>query len=188
MTSDQLYSLVQQIVVLVTGLPGEKVIKADQAAPAPLGEYATIDTKRTSTMRGQAIIRMGNTPLVNSPIGQVNNVEHDIRPQLVTQVSVNFYRGDAHGHAADLLESNKRPDISQLLFLSGAGWQQAGPLNDLTVLQSMQHEPRAQLTIYLMHERTQKVETNAIYSTNIVVESEAGDQLETITTDAPVGA
>ena len=188
MTSDELYSLVQQIVVAVTGLPGTRVIKADQTAPAPQGEYATVDTKRTSSMRGQAIIRMGNTPLVDSPIGQVHNVEHDIRPQMVTQVSVNFYRGNAHDHAADLLEANKRPDISEMLFLAGAGWQQAGPINDLTALQSAQHEPRAQVTIYLMHERTQTVETNAIYSTSVVVENESGDEIETINTDAPVGA
>lgn len=188
MTSNEIYTLVQQIVVMVTGLPGTHVIKADQTAPAPLGEYATVDTKRTSSMRGQAIIRMKNTALVSSPIGNVNNVEHDIRPQMVTQVSVNFYRGNAHDHAADLLEANKRPDISQLLFQSGAGWQQAGPINDLTALQSGEQEPRAQITIYLMHERITTATTNAIYRASVVVENEDCDELQTITTDAPAGA
>lgn len=188
MTSDELYSLVQRIVAAVTGLPANKVIKADQNAPAPAGEYATVDTKRGTSMRGQAIIRRRDSAPVVSPIGNVRDVEHDIRPQMVTQVSVNFYRGNAHDHAADLLEANKRPDISEMLFLAGAGWQQAGPINDLTALQSAQHEPRAQVTIYLMHERVTVATTNAIYGTSITVENEAGDELQTITTSAPVGA
>lgn len=188
MTRDELYSLMHDLVVAVTGLPGNKVVKANQIDDtAPAGEYATVNVQG-SKQRGQAIIRRSNTALVASPIGQVHNVAHDIRPQVLTDIAINFFRGNALDHAADVFEANKRPDISAMLFAAGAGWVQAGPINDLTALQSARWEPRAQITVTLAHERITAATTNAIYSASVEVEDEDGDTLTTITTEAPAGA
>lgn len=185
MTNDDLFNLVRQIVLTVTGVP--EAIEANQNAPAPAGDYATVWVKPNRQQRGQAIIRHSSTDLVTSPIGQVHDVNHDIRPQVIGQVSVNFFRGSAHSYAAQLFEANKRPDVSELLFNAGVGWKQTGPVNDLTALQSNQNEPRAEITLSLMFEQTQNVTSNAIYSATINAEDGGGNQLQSETKTAPVG-
>ena len=185
MTNDELYLLLRNIVMLVTSVP--TAIKAFQSRPSPSGEYASIFVKPGRKPYGQAIIRRTNTALVTSPIGQVHDVNHDIRPQVVAQASVNFYRGDAHEYASRLFEANKRPDVSALLFNAGVGWQKTGPVNDLTTLQSNQSEPRAEIELFLMLEQTQSATSNAIYSATIAAEDEGGNQLQTETQTAPAG-
>lgn len=181
MTNDQLYAVVHQIVTTITGLPGTKVIKAMQNAdaPAPLGEYAAINPYLGTTQHAQAKITRSNTAPVASPVGDVLDVAHSIKAQLVKPVSVNFYRGNAHEYAQDLAQANKRPDISQILHEAGIGWHSMDGPRDLSALQSNQWEPRAQVTINFWMEREQSATTNAIYSVEITAENSAGDTLQT---------
>jgi hypothetical protein len=186
MTDDALYLLVQSIVVLVTGLPGESVIPGDDNQPAPSGPYAAIKVGANRSPRGQANISKTNVGPVESPIGNVFDVEHEIKAQLKVDVSINFYRGGSIENAALLIEANKRPDVSAALFQSSVGWGGASAINDLTALQSKEREERSQITLTLMYEGSQKVETNAIYSVPVSVENENSDTLETTEINAPV--
>lgn len=187
MTDDQIYTVFQQIIMDVTGLAGTNVIPADDNHQAPSGAYASIKVGQSRGQRGHANQILKNTALVSSPIGMVRDVEHDIRPQVTNDISVNFYRGAAGEYASALFQANKRPDVSQALFQAGIGWRNANAINDLTALQSNEMEQRAQITITVWYEQSQKVVTNAIYSTSITVENENNDTIQTETIDSPVG-
>ena len=187
MTDDQIYDVFHQIVTTVTGLAGDHVIPAEDNKGAPSGPYASIKVGASRGQRGHANQSLKDTDLVTSPIGQVRDVEHDIRPQVTNDISINFYRGTAGEFASMIFQANKRPDISQLLFQAGIGWRNSGPINDLTALQSKEMEQRAQLTVTVWYEQSQKIVTNAIYSATVSVENEDGDTLQTETIDSPVG-
>ena len=177
MTSHELYQLVRTIVLNVTGMP--EAIKAEQGAPSPSGEYATIKTTTGRRQHGQAIIKRSNTALVDSPIGPVHDVNQEIKPQVIAQAIINFYRGNAHDYAESLLGANKRADISALLFQSGVGWQRAEGPTDLTALQSNEFEPRAQITLQLMYEQSYSETINSIYSVEVITEDEDANTLNT---------
>ena len=70
---------------------------------------------------------------------------------------------DARFRASKLLQANKRPDISVILFQNDLGWNGAEPINDLTAIQSNRQEQRAQITIRLMYETTDR-EINNLFS------------------------
>ena len=186
MTDDELYDVMHAIIVAVTGFAGSKVIPGDDNEQAPAGAYASIKVGTSRGQRGQANISVVNTAAVLSPIGNVLNTEHDIKPQLTVDVSVNFYRGSALQNAILLFQANKRPDISALLFAADVGWRNTLPINDLTAMQSKEREERAQITITLLYEGSQKVTTNAIYTVPVSIENEDGDTIQTETISSPV--
>lgn len=187
MIDSDLYTLVHTIITTVTGLDGGHVIPADDNEQSPSGAYASIKIGASRGQRGQANIVTSNTALVSSPIGDVRDVDHDIRPQLTVDVAINFYRGSAIENATKLFQANKRPDISAILYAAKVGWRNAGAINDLTALQSKEREERSQITLTLMYEGSQTVTTNAIYQVTIAVENENGDTLQNESVDSPVG-
>ena len=187
MTDDDLYDLVHSIVTAVTGLANDHVIPADDNEESPDNSYASIKIGSSRGQRGQANISKSNTALVASPIGQVRDVNHDIKAQITVDVSINFYRGNALENAVNMFQANKLPNISALLFAANVGWRNANPINDLTALQSREQEERSQITITLMYEQIQSVITNAIYQVEIIAENENGDTLQTETVSSPVG-
>lgn len=162
-----LYKLMRQIVLIATGCP--VAIQANPNKSSPDGEYCAIETKGTKRQRGQAIIREANTDAVTSPIGDVYDISHDIRSQVIADVTINFYRGNANYYASQLFQANKRPDIQEMLFRAKVGWNGATPINNLTALQSENWETRAQIVIRLTYEQSSAVVTNAIYQAPIAI-------------------
>ena len=67
-----------------------------------------------------------------------------------------------------------------MLFKSGIGWGGTDAVNNLTALQAANWEPRAQVTVRVLYETTDVSTINAILTTSIIVENEAGDVLETV--------
>lgn len=179
MDREQLFDVIRQIILTVTGVP--ECILADPNAPSPKGVYASVEPMLSVRQRGQANIHRSDTAPVTSPIGPVNNSIVDVRAQVIVNCSVNFYRGDARNNASKLFQCNKRPDISALLFQNGIGWNGTDQINDLTALQSNRKEQRSQVTLRLMYELSDPVEINAIYSVQIITENEDGDELSNIT-------
>jgi hypothetical protein len=103
-------------------------------------------------------------------------LNHGISSQIIADVTINFYRGDANDYAAQLFQANKRPDIQELLFRAKVGWNGASPINNLTALQSENWETRAQIVIRLTYEQLQTVTTNAIYQIPVQIEEfDSGD-------------
>ena len=157
MTNEELFAKLRPIVMLATGVP--ECILADQAGPgsmpAPKGAYATITPRQSVSERGQANIIARNIP------GE--QVEVDVRAQIMCSCSVNFYRGQALMYAERLKQANKRPDISMMLFKSGIGWNSTDAINNLTGLYQAAMEERAQLTLYLYGESVAEDRVQRIY-------------------------
>ena len=183
MTDEEIYDLVHTVINTVTGIATDHIIPADDNEESPDNAYASIKVGVRRGQRGQANITKSNTDLVSSPIGDVYDVNHNIKAQINVDVSINFYRTNAIENALNLFQANKRPDISDLLFTANIGWKGTGAVNDLTALQSKEREERSQVTLTLLYEQEQSMVTNAIYGVPIIVEYEDGD---VIITDDPI--
>lgn len=177
MTNEEFFAKLRPIVMLATGVP--ECILADQAGPgsmnAPKGAYATITPRQSVTRRGQANIIGRNVP------GE--QVEVDVRAQIMCSCSVNFYRGEALMYAERLIEANKRPDISAMLFKAKIGWNSTDAVNNLTSLQSANFEQRAQITLRLMYETSSLPVVNNILSATVALENEKAEALQTFTVE-----
>lgn len=169
MTNEELFAVLRPIVMLATGVP--ECILADQAGPgsmpAPKGPYATITPRQSVSERGQANIITRDVP--------GDQVEVDVRAQIMCAASVNFFRGQALMFAERLKQANKRPDVSAMLFKAKIGWNSADAVNNLTSLQSANFEQRAQITIRLMYETSSLPVVNNILSASVVLENERAE-------------
>lgn len=173
MTNEELFAVLRPIVMLATGVP--ECILADQAGPgsmpAPKGPYATITPRQAVGERGQANIVSRDMP--------GDQVEIDVRAQIMCAASVNFYRGQALMFAERLKQANKRPDVSVMLFKAKIGWSGADAVNNLTSLQSANFEQRAQITLRLMYETSSLPVVNNILSASVSFENERAEVIET---------
>lgn len=142
MTRLELFKLMRPIIMQATGVP--MCILADQNEEAPTGEYCSVEPEASVTERGHSHTHRVGTETKGT-------VETVIKTQIMTQVEINFYRGDARTRAKRLMNANKRPSISAMLHKGSIGWNRTGPINDLTALQSNQREQRAQVSIYIMY-------------------------------------
>lgn len=179
MTDQELFAILRPIVMSVTGVP--ECILADPNKPSPLGVYASIRPRQSVRERGQANIYRANTALVPSPIGPVNDLQVDVRAQIMCDVSIQFYRGAAMQMAESLKQCNKRPSVSAALFKNKIGWNGTSAVNNLTSLQSNNWEQRSEITMTLMYETSSKETMNAIYSAQVIVQNEKADILEQFT-------
>lgn len=175
MTNEELFAVLRPIVMLATGVP--ECVLADQAGPgnmpAPKGAYATITPRQSVSERGQANIIARDVP--------GDQVEVDVRAQIMCSASVNFYRGQALMYAERLKQANKRPDVSVMLFKAKIGWNSADAVNNLTSLQSANFEQRAQITLRLMYEASSLPIVNNILSASVALENERAEVIETFT-------
>ena len=183
MTNEELYLIMQPIVKTVTGLT--QVILSNPNAPAPLDEYCAIKPKHSIEQRGQANIYKANSG--------TDSVTWEVRPQIVCEMLLEFYRGEAMSYAEMMKQANKRPDIGQALLQASPqpiGWQRAGNVINLTALQSNNWEQRAQISIYVLYELIPASVTpiNSIERASVTVEDFDSGAMQTIsieTDDAP---
>lgn len=170
MTRDELFDVLRPIVLLVTGVP--ECILENPNAPAPTGEYASINPQVNVGQRGQANVNRTARP------NNRQNVE--IRRQVACTAWVNFYRGDTRTRAELLHECHKRPDVTASLFRARVGWRGADAVNDLTALQSANYESRSQIAINLWYVVSTSTEINSIEIVDVVVQNERADTILTI--------
>lgn len=177
MTNQELFAKLRPIVMLATGVP--ECILADQVGPgsmpAPKGAYATITPRQSISERGQANIVSRDIP--------GDQVEVDVRAQIMCSASINFYRGEALMYAERLKQANKRPDVSMMLFRAKIGWNSTDAVNNLTALQSANFEQRAQITIRLMYETSSLPAINNILSVEVALQNEKARVIETFTVE-----
>lgn len=182
MTNEEIYLIMQPIVTTVTGL--STVILADPDQSAPSGEYAVIRPQASIDERGQANIYQTTA--------SSDTVTIEVRPQIINEVVVEFYRGGALSYAKSLKEANKRPDISRMLYRAQPqpiGWNRTGNVLNLTALQSKNWEQRAQISIYIMYEfMGDPVTIESIERIPLQAQNSAGTVISTgevVTPDAP---
>lgn len=183
MTNNELFSIVRQIVMYVTGLGDGNIVIRDPNIGSPPGEYCSVEVSGTSRRYAKGGSRFTNVGPISSPIGNVFDVNQEVRQSIIRDVSLNFYRGNANDYAVMMLGAKQRTDVHNLLLANNVGWISTGPVNDLTALQSNQKEARAEVTITVSTLETQNVTSNAIYQSTLSAENETGTEVakETIT-------
>ena len=183
MTNAELYLAAKDIINLVH--PNLKVIKAYQSKRAPTGSYAEVNIIEGQETHSVPLVYLSDTAKVSSPIGDVSNVSKDVRQQLISHVSVEFYRDNANQLARDMLDSCWRPDVHDFLLRNNLGWHRNDPIANLSATINGKYEERARFNVYLMHEYSVPIEVNAIYSTEVIV-TEDDNQVADITIDIPI--
>lgn len=150
-----------------TGVP--EVIPTDDNAGAPNGPYASLETNQIVTQRGQSAIKT-----VKAENGLVTKA---VVTNIVSECSIQFYRGDASSYANKLRDAHKRPSISMALMRAGIGWGAVGPVNNLTALQGSQEEQRRQVSVSVMFTEIITDEVDAIEFVEVFVDNDKGDQV-----------
>lgn len=183
MNNDELYLATKDVINIVH--PNLKVIKAYQNKRAPSGVYAVVNAVDTREAGYPPIIKTSNSAPVSSTIGQVTNVDFDVAYQLKSTVTINFYRDTASQLATAMISANYLPAVHTYLLKNKLGWGSARPVTNLSAPINGKYEERAQLQIVFLHEASRTDQTNAIYSTQVSVEDEKAQVLETIDVTAP---
>lgn len=163
MTNYEIYTVMRQIVMKVTGL--KQVYLADQAVQAPSGTYATIR------------VAQGVQPMA---LGTVRRT-YDKEKQTVTEtvscpvrydIPVNFYRDGAMDYAPMLINCSRLSGVHALLLSKRLGWAGSDPVQNLTALQSSEQEERAVIVVHLVGEKKVSQTVNSIEAARIIVEDE----------------
>lgn len=183
MTNLEIYKVVREIVLQVTGVP--TVIRSNPNAPSPDGEYCAVSVTQTTRQRSEPAVRMTNVPQTEGSIEWIG-VRHELIANCETDVSINFYRGAAHEYARKLFGANKLPSISELLYRKEIRWLKSSPVNNLNALQSENWESRAQLSITMMYKEISYEDTNAIYKVPIELQNEKGEVIAEDISSTPV--
>lgn len=169
MTNEELFLAMRPIIMEACGVPALIYSNDSGGGKAPSGEYGTLYPRVDERSRGQAVVIQRDAP--------DNKVETILRRPVIVNLSVNFYRGNAHQYAAMLIECNKHPTISMMLQRVKLGWVEAGPVNDLTSLQSANWEQRAQINIRIMYTSESRSLVNNILTVDYTLEDEKGREL-----------
>ena len=177
MTSLEIFKILRPVIMTVTGVP--ECILADPNAIAPTGPYASIRVRQAIRERGQANITITDLPVPRQ-------VRYDIRAQIICDVSVEFWRGNAMEYAEKLKECHKRPDVPWILMRAGLGWGSSDAINNLTALQSGNMEQRAQVTVKLYYEAVDIVDVNNIERVVAVTENEKAQTIQSV--DVTIGS
>jgi hypothetical protein len=176
MTRTQLFSILRGIVIDVTGIA--ECILDDQNAPAPSGEYCSIEPFSNIRMIGRGKVSQTEVAALDGDPDYMD-VEETLTSLLEARVDINFFRGDARLHAQKLMFSDQRPSVSETLLTNGLGWMRTDAVNNLTVLNSAQYEPRAQISIYIQFEQSQTDTVQQIYSVDFEFKDEFDNLLTT---------
>lgn len=169
MTNYDIYTVMRQIVMKVTGL--KQVYLADQAVQAPSGTYATIR------------VAQGVQPMA---LGSVRRA-YDKEKQTVTEtvscpvrydIPVNFYRAGAMDYAPMLINCSRLSGVHALLLSKRLGWAGSDPVQNLTALQSSEQEERAVIVVHLVGEKKVSETVNTIEAARIIVENEKTNVLQ----------
>ena len=169
MTNYDIYTVMRQIVMKVTGL--KQIYLADQAVQAPSGTYATIR------------VAQGVQPMA---LGTVRRT-YDKEKQTVTEtvscpvrydIPVNFYRAGAMDYAPMLINCSRLSGVHALLLSKRLGWAGSDPVQNLTALQSSEQEERAVIVVHLVGEKKVSEIVNTIEAARIIVEDEKTNVLQ----------
>lgn len=139
-----IFSTLRSIVLRVTRIP--ECILENQNQPSPNGAYAAINPQKSIINRGQS----KKNYTVHTEDDKSLNVS--LLKQIFVTSTINFYGNDARTLANLLIECNKLPSISAILYGANIGWLGTGPVNDLTALQSARYENRASIDVNLWYE------------------------------------
>ena len=167
----KLFKVLRTVVMRATGV--KECILADQNAPAPKGDYATIRIND----RAKEIVRPQSDYSVINPRDANSMLRFEMKTSLLADVHVNFYRDGAFSKASKLMGCTRIPSIADIITRSELGIMRIGSAINTTALQSDRTEERATIQLDVAFERIYTEEIAPINSVAISVETEDGKNL-----------
>lgn len=173
---DQLDVSIHGLLVACTGLPVNRVIKANQDRSEPGNDLYM--TWNAIPVRAVGFPRrtMEEIPEIE-PSDFVNwtDLEETIISQLDMIVSVNCYNSGAKDLAFKLQHANHLSSIADYCAANGIGWRYTGAARGLTGLQQAAYQTRYQLDIHLYIETAISGKLLAAASAKVKIYDEAGN-------------
>ncbi|CUR48492.1 Phage protein [Alloalcanivorax xenomutans] len=158
MTSlDELNAVLHGLVVMITGIPANRVILANQRAPKPKGDslYATYNPIPVRAY-GHARRYYEEIPAIEDA---AETGWKDLKQTVVTtlelMLSVNFYNTGSKDAAWRMQNASYLSPVSEYLFVNEIGWRTASPVRNLTAPQRAAYQSRHQLDVDLVVEGEQ---------------------------------
>ena len=142
MTLNELNELVRNTIKSL--VPVDDVIKYYPNAPRPAGSYATVNVAEPRNV-GMRDIQF----FING-----EDVDEKVVMLFEAMVSINFYRDDARQYAAIFVGMLKSNSVVESFSSAGVGFIRASTIRDITFLQTVEYEDRAQVDLFLQFEMT----------------------------------
>ena len=153
-----LFKVLRSVVLKATGV--NECILADQNAPAPKGDYATIRIND----RAEETVRPQESYNTIDPKDSHSLLNFSLRTSLIADVHVNFYRSGAFSKASKLIGCTRIPSIADIITRAELGIMRIGEAINTTALQSDRTEERATITLKIAFERLYTEEVAPIKS------------------------
>lgn len=163
-----LYKVLRNVVLKATGV--SSCILADQNAPAPKGDYATIRIND----RASETIRPQSDYSVDDPTKSDSLLNFSLKSSLIADVHINFYRDGAFSKASKLIGCTRIPSIADMITRAELGIMRIGSAINTTALQSDRTEERATIQLEVAFERVYTEQIAPIKSVKVSVTDEEG--------------
>lgn len=167
---EDLERVVCRMVAAVTDIPVDHIMAGDPNTGSPDGSYCVVRLQNPQAF-GQAMKSQRLVAATDNPA--LMDIMDRTATQLIASFSVNFYRDNAMGYAASLLEAHRRIPVQAIMRAGNVGWNRASPVNNLSELYSGNIEQRAQLNVYLFVEDAVEDRVKRIYQVNYAVSDES---------------
>jgi len=154
-TRNELLKELVDYTVLATGLPREKVIKAKQNAPSPLGNYCTIQYV-TEITSGTANID------ISEDVSDATKLLYDVRGKRYYTYSVQFYRIGAADLARDFLMFHNFPAGKEFIQTSLFTFRRINSIDGASIQMSQNYEERAVLNLEIIVAETAQVKVTKV--------------------------
>ena len=161
-TQGDIEEAVRQLIIGATGMTDGQVIRGNQSAPAPNGEYATVLSISTD--------QLGPDWTDYFPSQTEGLMDTSTIGYREVSLSVQFYRSNTFLNARSLLQYAKTPNGRFLLQQNKLSWRRESPITMIDeVDRGNKWEKRAAITLNLGYTETTAQEINALESAEITV-------------------
>jgi hypothetical protein len=173
----ELYSLLQELVSVCSGLNTTRIVLADQGQSPPAGNtlYATYNPLPVRAY-GQPSQRLEFAPAHEEHEGYLGTDWQDLEEITVSSmefmISVNFFNEGAAQAAMMLHNANFRSPVSDYLFLNGLGFRYVSNPRNLSTHFQSGIQPRWQVDIHMFidHEVSSDILRAAGFSLKFITE------------------
>lgn len=152
---EELYSVFQKLIHLITYIPLNRIILANQGRSPPAGNllYATYNPVPIRAYGRSARTREEIAPIEDIAIENGTDWRETIYTSMEYMLSVNFINGDAANAASLLHNADCRIPIAEFLYKNEIAWRYVSAVRNLTSISQSGIQPRYQSDIYLFIEQ-----------------------------------
>lgn len=152
----ELYGTFQQLLHMITGIPLNRIILANQGRSPPAGNelYATYNPIPVRAYGHVSRTHEEIDPIEPVSITGLKDLNETVHTNMMFMLSVNFFNEGAADAAMSLANADLHEPITQFLYENNIGWRYVSNLRSLAGIYQAGVQPRYQADIHLFIEKT----------------------------------